>query len=317
MDYLFPGLHRISAEAYHADPCERPSLSSGLAKVLLTESPLHAWTESRRLNPDWAPKESKVFDIGRAAHAALLGAGGEFAAIPDEFLASDGSASTKAAKEFKEECRARGVTPLKQSEVDEISRMVEAARMAMAELGIVLDPARSEMVAIGEIGGVMCRAMIDNAPADPRLPLYDYKTCESANPAACLKAIDNMGYYVQAAHYVDTWKAATGEDRQFHFLFQEKKAPREVCLVGLSEDALNLGREKIARARDMWGLCLRRGQWPGYPRGLHVVGLPAWAHERWYERQSAEREHKRATGADILEAAMRFQHPQGFQGAAE
>ena len=40
---LEPGIHNLSAEVYHADPCVKPSLSSSIANVLLQQSPLHAW----------------------------------------------------------------------------------------------------------------------------------------------------------------------------------------------------------------------------------------------------------------------------------
>jgi hypothetical protein len=61
------GLHRFAPEEYHRDPAPAPSLSSTLARVLLNQSPLHAWTASPRLNPMWEPKDSATFDIGRAA----------------------------------------------------------------------------------------------------------------------------------------------------------------------------------------------------------------------------------------------------------
>ena len=117
------GIHQIAAEAYHADPAPAPSLSSTIAKVLLGQSPLHAWTASPRLNPAWEPKYSKTFDIGRAAHRETLGAGSDFCAIPDDILASNGAASTKAAKEFIESAREAGLTPLKSDEVTQIEAM--------------------------------------------------------------------------------------------------------------------------------------------------------------------------------------------------
>ena len=317
MIQLGPGVHRITADQYHADPAAAPSLSSSIARILLDQSPLHAWTASPRLNPMWEPTDSKTFDIGRAAHRAILGAGGDYEAIPAELLASNGAASTKAAKEWVEEARARGVTPLKAEEVDRVQTMAGKAERTLSGMGITLHHGDSEVVAIAQVDGVWCRMMADNVPEDPRQPIYDFKTCESAAPEACLKSVLNYGYDVQAAHYLDTWKAATGESRAFRFIFQEKSQPHELCVVEVGQDSLDLARRKIARAREMWGVCLSRNEWPGYPLGVHKIDLPAWVFERWYERESAERDHKRQTGADILEAAMRFQHPQGFKGAAE
>ena len=91
---LAAGVHQIDGEDYHRDPCPEASLSSTLAKTMLAQSPLHAWTASPRLNPDWEPVNKKTFDIGRAAHRAILGAGGDYVAIPRSVLASNGAAST-------------------------------------------------------------------------------------------------------------------------------------------------------------------------------------------------------------------------------
>lgn len=307
--FLLAGIHQIDGADYHRDPAPAPSLSSGLARTLLKQSPLHAWCDSPRLNPNWEPEEKKTFDIGRAAHRAILGAGSDFVAIPDSVLASNGAASTKEAKAFIEDARRSGLTPLKAAEVDQIAAMQAKAADRLQANQIVLDPARSELVVIAEIDGTWCRAMIDNAPADPRQPLYDVKTCEDASPEACMRSVMNYGYDVQAAHYVETWRAATGESRAFRFIFQEKSEPHEVCVVELSYETLFMAAKKIARAREMWRLCLRDNRWPGYPPGVNVIDLPDFFHNRWIERESAEADHKQRTGLDVLEAARQWQAP--------
>lgn len=313
---LSAGLHRIGADRYHSDPCPAPSLSASLAKLLLAQSPLHAWTACPRLNPDWEPVEKKTFDIGRAAHRSILGAGSDYATIPAGLLASNGAASTKEAKVFIEECRARGLTPLKEAEIADIEAMGEKARAKLAAMDIAFDPARSELVATAEIGGVWCRSMLDNVPADPTAPIYDFKTCESAAPEACQRAVMNYGYDIQAEFYRQIWKAATGEDRAFRFVFQEKTAPFEVCVIELGEDTLMMARKKVARAREIWRICLRDNHWPGYPLGVHRIDLPEFFHARWLERESAEADFKRRVGKDVIEAAMRWQAPDHHKGAS-
>ena len=302
------GIHQLDAAAYHADPCRFPSLSSTLAKKMLAQSPLHAWVDCARLNPGWEPTEKKTFDIGRAAHRAVLGKGDDFAAIPDEMLSSNGTTGTKAAKEFMEDCRARGITPLKSGEVEQIAAIEELVRDKLIAFGINFDPAHSEVAAIAEIGGIWCRAMIDNAPLDSAY-LYDLKTCESAAPEACMRAVMNYGYDIQAAHYRETWRAATGEERNFRFVFVEKSAPYEVCVVELGEDTLSMASKKIARAREMWANCLKANDWPGYPIGIQRIELPEWFHEKWNDRQSVEQDFKARTGRDVLEMARQWQAP--------
>jgi hypothetical protein len=40
---------RLTAEEYFAEPCAVPALSSSVANILETESPLHAWSTHPRL----------------------------------------------------------------------------------------------------------------------------------------------------------------------------------------------------------------------------------------------------------------------------
>lgn len=285
---LAPGLHRISPAEYHADPCPRPSLSSTLARKLLGRSPLHAWTACPRLNPDWAAEDRKVFDIGRAAHRELLGSGGDYAVIPEELLATNGAASTKLAKAFIAECRESGVVPVSAETAETIRAMAAVARRRLAEMRIVLDPLRSEMVALAEIDGCPVRAMIDNLPE--RGPIYDFKTAENASPEGARRAAENYGWDVQAAHYIDTVEAATGERRAFRFIVQEKEPPYEVGVYELHDaeaddaDWMLDARHKAAEARLIWSRCLRTGVWPGYPPQVAVLGAATYYRTKWADR---------------------------------
>lgn len=142
-DFLGPGLHRITADRYHADPMRVPSLSSTLARLVIDQSPLHAWTASPRLNPDWEPEEKKSFDIGRAFHREMLGEGEDYVVIPDGLLSDDGGARSKEAKAFIAGCRARGLTPIKSEEAEAVRAMVASARRALDHLRMPIDPAHS------------------------------------------------------------------------------------------------------------------------------------------------------------------------------
>lgn len=306
---LGPGVHDISSEEYHADPCSAPSMSSTLARLMLNRSPRHAWTAHPRLNPDFEPTDKKTFDIGRAAHRAVLGKGGDFVAYPVELLASNGAASTKGAKEWAEEIRARGMTPVKQDEFDAVNDMAAEIMGRLSFMDMAFPPARSELTAIAEIDGVMCRAMIDHAPEDPRQPLWDLKTTMDASPQAVMRSMMTYGYDIQAAHYTEVWKAATGEDRKFRFVFVEKEPPHECCIVELGGDSMTMGRKRTRRAREMWSHCVETGQWPGYPAEIVQLELPEFYQARWLERETFEHEIKRETGKDVLAAAYLWQAP--------
>lgn len=277
------GIIRMTSADYHSDPAPEPSLSSTLAKIILRQSPLHAWNASPRLNPNWKPLDKKTFDIGRATHRAVLGAGDEFIGIPESILATNGAASTKEAKAFIADARQSGRTPLKQQEYDQVQLMANMAWCRLEDNGIEIDPGRSELAAIVQIDGVWCRAMFDNVSADPLGPIYDFKTCEDASPNSCLRSVLNYGYDVQAAHYQAVWKAVTGENRPFVFIFQEKSAPFDISIIRLSTSFSDIADMRAAKARDIWKACLESGKWPGYPNGVHEIDAPAWFIEREYQ----------------------------------
>lgn len=314
---LEAGIHFGVTEAdYHADTLlPVPTLSSTLARLVLARSPLHAWTAHPRLNPDFEPTEKKTFDIGRAAHRAVLGRGSDYAAYPAEYLASNGAASTKEAKAWAEEQRAEGRTPLKFDEIDQICAMAVSVNRQLAAMGIKLDPTRSEVVALAEVDGVACRAMIDNAPADPRHPLYDLKTTMDASPESLAKTVASYGYDLQAAHYLAVWKAATGEDRRFRIIFVEKEAPYGVQVAELyrkpgdEADWFDHADALAADARRIWGECLRSGQWPGYPARVAVIGAPGWHLTKMEDRSGRAAIGKPA--ADTVARASAWQSPEG------
>lgn len=307
------GVCQMDPTRYHADPCEKPSLSSTLAKIISSQSPLHAWTASQRLNPNWKPVEKKVFDFGRAAHRRVLGRGDPYIAIPPQLLAANGATSTKAAKEFVKAARELGQVPLKQEEVDRIDAMQAKLAQRLKECEITLDPAHSEMAAFAWVEGTMCRMMADNAPPHPRAPLYDFKTTTDAEPEACMRAIMNYGYDLQASHYRQTWREATGQNRPFRFIFQEKTPPFEVCIVELGDDSAAMGDKKIASARYRWQECLDRGEWPGYEPGVHRMELPEWFHAKALERESRQQDHRERASKEAIERANRFQAPGLFE----
>lgn len=313
--YLAHGVHLdVSETRYHADTLlPVPTLSSTLARLILSRSPLHAWTAHPRLNPAFEPTEKKAFDIGRAAHRAVLGRGGDYVAYPSELLASNGAASTKEAKAWAEDQRADGRTPLKADEVDQIGDMAVAVDRQLAAMGITLDPARSEVVALAEVDGVACRAMIDNAPADPRLPLYDLKTTTDASPEGLAKTVAAYGYDLQAAHYLAVWKAATGEDRRFRIIFVEKEAPYGVQVAELyrkpgdQADWFDHADALAADARRIWGECLTSSTWPGYPARVAVIGAPGWHLTKQEDRSGRAAASKPST--ETLARATAWQSP--------
>lgn len=282
-----PGFYSdMAADVYHADPAPEPSLSSSIAKTLISRSPAHAYAKHPKLGGTYEPDTSRKMDVGSCAHALLLGRGAKIHVIDAK------SYQTNAAKAERDDARERGEIPVLLADYELASDMVSAARGALDAAGEIaaFADAQAELVAIAEDRGMWMRAMVDRFD-EKNLVIWDYKTTTaSAAPEAVGRLIESMGYDVSAAHYQHVFGVIRPEWRgrmTFRWLIQEAEPPYEATICTLDGTGREIGARKAAFARGLWRDCMTSGVWPGYPRGLVTASYPAWAESRWLERESA------------------------------
>lgn len=303
------GIHSLVAEdAYHRDPCLDPSLSASIAKMLVSQSPLHAWTAHPRLNPAWQPGESsKVQDIGTAAHALLLGVGRGMEVIKFKDY------RTNAAKEARDKAREDGKVPVLEDDAEDVRAMVMSARQQLFahEVGEVFDGCKSEQTMIWQDGETWCRARIDCLPADftgeGRVRLVDYKTTSgSAEPDAFTSRLYGMDGDMQAAFYERGILKLYPKVREVEFLFiaQETKPPYGLSVLALGNMALDQARERVEEAFKVWRACMKADRWPGYVPRVCRVDPPGWQ-----SKQHEERKIIGTTPSGLLKVAMDWQAP--------
>lgn len=258
----------MSDVEYH----RHPALSASGAKKLLAPSCPARFKYDR--DHGQAPKD--VFDFGRAAHAEVLGVGGELVVVEaDNWL-------TKAAKQAREEARAEGKTALLAHEAEQVRGMAEALA-AHPVAAALFDPdrgaAEQSVFWHDKRFDVDRRARFDWLPdaGEGRLVIGDYKSAASAEPAAVAKAVANFGYAMQASYYCDAARALGHEDPAFLFVFQEKVAPFLITVIELDAPAMAYGAAKVARALEVFAECLATDTWPGYSDDIELISLPAWA----------------------------------------
>lgn len=275
------GISNITAEDYHKDPAPQPSLSSSIAKILLEQSPRHAWLAHPRLNTNYVAEEDSRFDLGTAAHAMLLERDGSRIVWVD---ADDWR--TKAARELRDSVRAEGKLPLLVKYNPALEAMVGEARRTIeaSELGDILDTGMPEQTILWKEGDVYCRARLDLISSDRKV-ICDYKTTENARAEVFIRQIARLGYDLQAEFYVRALQAENCGDTElrhastapvFVFLAQEITAPFACSLVGLSNAYREIGQSKVARALNLWRYCLSRNEWPGYEPVIHYAEPSAW-----------------------------------------
>lgn len=275
---LAPGVYDMDRATYDQDPCMEPSLSSSIAKIILTRSPAHARLAHPRLNPAFERSDDRKFDLGSLAHAVLLGERDRIVSIDAD------SYRTNAAKEARDEALAAGLVPALAHVVDQAEKMAAAARRQLdaSDHGEAFTDGKPEQTMIWQDGGVWCRSRLDWLPNEPGPRWYDYKTtAASANPLEWWRTMYNTGGDVQEAFYRRGIQATFGLPFvELLFVVQEAEPPYALSVCALSGEAQALADDKVARALGTWGWCLKNDRWPGYPRDTAYLFPPRWEQNR-------------------------------------
>ena len=274
----------IPADTYHADT-DGPSLSASIASILVTRSPLHAWTAHPKLNPAFVRDEDPKFDVGRVAHAVILeGADIVYVVHADTWRTND-------AKEARKYARGIGKVPLLAHQLADVQAMVAAVQPqldAHNALPALFTDGKPEQTLTWDDDGVRCKARLDWL-RDDHATIDDLKTTSrSANPDAYSRNLYDVGGDVQAAFYLRGVEKVTGKRPEFRWVIVETAPPYALSVVSPGPDVLALGAAKVDRALETWKRCLDLNEWPGYPVDVCYADMPPWEESRWLERDARE-----------------------------
>jgi hypothetical protein len=280
------GIHTISEEAYHADNLgDEITLSNSIAKIIINQSPQHAWYAHSKLNPNYKPMESDRFDLGTACHSLLL----EQSDSKIVYIDAD-DFRTNAAKEQRDMARAKGLTPILRKYEFSMLQMVSKAheKIKSSELAGIFQNGKPEQTLVWQEGDNWCRARLDWLRSDNKV-ILDYKTTDSADPETCIRKISAMGYDMQASFYKRGLVACGGsEDAVFVFLFQEITAPYACCLIALSNTFIEIADQKVNDAIEIWQDCMKNGKWPSYSDQVHYAEPPNWMLQQYMADMEAK-----------------------------
>lgn len=277
--FLVQGIHEISAERYHADPCPKPSLSSHLAHLVVSKSPRHAWLAHPRLNPDFKPENDPKFDLGRAAHSLMLEGAGPFEIIDAPNWKSEAARDERAA------VYRIGKIPLLEHEWSRVSAFVKSVRLQLRQhrdARLAFRVGKPERTLIWKEGSIWCRARIDwlylRRQARGGIEIWDFKTTEaSAAPQSWSNgALFSLGFDMQAAFYKRGVEKHYGRPAIFRFVVAEVDPPFGVSIVTLSPTAQEIADFEVQLAIDAWTICQRRDKWPGYSSRTYSADAPIW-----------------------------------------
>lgn len=321
-----------------AEYLRMPAVSAHILKVLLDRCPAAARYESwLNPNPEIDGDDDDDNDAKRAgtiAHSGLLEGNFNFVAVIDprdhpneKGLGYAKGWTNKSIKEARDRAIGAGKTPVLLKNFRKIEEMVAAAR---AYLTTVEDPAirdafrpdagQSEVTMVWEEGGssvrdlpgvepapqgTLCRMRPDRVTNDRRIVL-DYKTTTgSAEPDAWSRTqLWKMGYYTSACFYKRGFMELFDIDPFYGWLVQEQKRPYLCSLIGLENEAIELGHVKVAYAMEIWKECCRRNQWPAYPTQVCYPELPPWEWGRFQDMRGNRNQDRDQTRDGRQKAAL-------------
>ena len=310
-----PGVYDISDEVYHADPCIEPSLSASIAKVILEQSPRHAWGQHPRLNPKFEREEKTQFDIGTAAHALLLHGEAKVQIIdaPDF--------KTKAAREARDAARAAGRIPLIAAKWVDVQNMVAAARAQLrhhSEASDAFQNFKPEQTLVWREDEAWCRCKLDALPRGGNV-FYDYKSTNGrAEPEYWgSRTLGETGCDVQSGFYRRGIREILGiENPHFRFVVQETSPPYALCVVQLSPEAQEAADRMAEQALYFWRWCCQHDRWPGYAARIAYVDMPPWRARKWLEHEERAASVG-AEGRELLEQMLEWQAPLAIEHQSE
>lgn len=272
-----PSLYNIPIDSYHHDPnlCDGPSISaSGLKQIV--ECPAKYWAFSPYNPRRFEKKETKALDLGRAAHALVLGEP-EFAkhfiiSPHDEFR-------TKEAREWRDASLDMGLTVLKASDFDVVQAMAKAQRASPVVMQ-AFEGGKPEQSLIwrDDETGVWLKARPDWLPDNPATAfVVDYKTALTIEPRKLSIDAFKYGYHIQAAMQMDGVRQIFGvSGLGIAHVVQEKDPPWLPDLRMFSPEALDYGRLLYRSGLRTFAKCLNAGKWPAYTECPQYFETPTW-----------------------------------------
>lgn len=122
-----------------------------------------------------------------------------------------------------------------------------------------------------------CKARLDVVNQEYSC-IVDFKSTTDARPFRFMQSLENFGYHLQAAHYISGALAADLGAEHYAFIPVEKTDPYGVTMLELDSEALEYGRQEVARLLGLVKQCIETNAWPGYDP---EVGKATFSRRYW------------------------------------
>lgn len=260
---FYPGVNALD---YH----RWPGASQSRLKILRDQSPAHLkWAMEHPEEPTDAMR------LGAAVHTCVL--------EPERFAslyvrAPEGDGRTKAVKDERAKLAAERPEAiiLRREDYD----TCQAIRRSVAEHPLtkhLLNGDReASAVWTDPETGVLCRGRFD-ALARGVGAITDLKTANDASPHRFPLSVYQLGYHIQAAHYLSGARTLGIPCDSFSIVAVEKEPPFAVAVYQLNAAAIHDGERERQVLLQRWAACEASNTWPGYSPEIVTIDLPEWA----------------------------------------
>jgi hypothetical protein len=296
----------LPAVDYHA----LRALSASGAWLLAEECPAKFLWRSP-WNPLYMPEAKTEFDLGVAAHLAVLEPQHQADSV---VLIEAGDYRSSRARDARDAARAAGKVPLLPYQLDIISAIAGSIRAhPIAAEAFKGGDAEVTLTWRDPGTGIPCKARPDYLPAHRRW-LVDLKTAQSANPRTWRDQAYRLGYHARAAWYLGGAESVLGHvPQEYWFVIVENEPPYLVSVITFDEEALAWGRIASRKACALFARSAAANDWPGYSEPgqnrdrAFRISLPSWALYQLHDRDEAG-EFNGAAPSDpaLWHAAERF-----------
>jgi hypothetical protein len=184
---------------------------------------------------------------------------------------------SKAAQDLKKSATAKGQIVVSVEDM-RLAETAVAAVLGHPVAGPVVRNAKKQVVLLGKIKDVQCKALLDLVPDGPCL--YDLKTTRDLTPRGISKAIHSFAYHIQAAWYLRLWNLCFPDQPKdrWRFIWQSNTAPFEVAVTELPAHDIESGKEWAGYQLDRLIAATKANKWPGFGDDkVTMIGRPAYA----------------------------------------
>ncbi|MFV1593308.1 PD-(D/E)XK nuclease-like domain-containing protein [Phaeobacter sp. JH20_36] len=285
-----PGFYNIPLDVHHGQPCDGPSVTSGILRRMELEYPGDVWA-FHQLNKEriWEREDTDALRLGRAMAAYVEGGEDEvdrhFYVLPDNRPNRPTRAQLTAIKEGRgSQSGNRSVAFWREVDQDPRDKITENQMQMIRDMGkaLAIDP-----MAVSLLGGL---PEITMAWKDPATDLWclarpdqvsedgyagDYKKISPQGAPfdkdLCYRAIRKHRYDMQMGFAHEGYEVLTGNQPEaVGLIFQSDRRPHFCIPVEIPEEEVSIGRfynhKNLRRFRE----CLDSGHWqePGEHPGI-------------------------------------------------